>query len=959
MDFFGSIGGGNSICTIKNVEFDSIQIGVTARGTTGYNNTAKGYHIGIVTGTIYKNSAIVNNIVKNCTIDDTNTISIRNSSYQFAVGGIAGYVSNTSSSETDPGTGKRYSIENCFADVEIAIDATLRNNRLSNAGQYAIGGIVGIIRSQPVWPSNCLYVGSINGNGFIGPIFGYLINNTAYTSTNNFATLWNGNDAGNLTMDSYYNSYSAEGTYFTQSVTSGTSNQRISNSTNNIGYVQGVNKGIYQSDISTMLSMFNNYAGSEYLTWKYTNGTFSFIKRFSTSIDDSNAPTYRVVVENEYSTNLTYKWYINGTLDESVTGDSITKEPSWESEYDIEVLVYDGKYYSNAGVLIPKLTIEIEFDIDNNNDKVTARLTGTALQYINLEDYTYQWYTQDLAGGSLEKIEGQTSLTLNNLEKGMDYRLIATNNVNNLLSAENSFTYGDRIVVYVDYQNGSNNNDGYTPQTPVQNLQTAYSKLSSSGTRNENIIVMMGNYTDTYLSFYNSQTSTTYAKKVTITGKYAGVDYNAVWRFGSTFSGYYFRYLTEDTTFMYLTLNGGNGYMYLICQGHSFTIGEQVTMDNYTNASSNQGLLGSNAPGFHLFAGWYQYNRTRLPNNNSEIIIKSGSYGRIVLGGTPGTSSGQGQTTSHDFMGSSMEDSFKVSITVDIQNSTTASEYDYDVNLLVGGSACGNNYSVVTENIKSGSVGRLLGGSIGDSAERPSTGNWWEENTWDYPENTFLGTTTINITGGSVNEVYGGCLGRNMNVVGSPNATGNTCDSYFYGTATINVTGGTITNNIYGAGAGGVTGYSENSSDPYKSYGEDFETTVNINISGGTIGGNIYGGGYGYTEYLNANVTAFDGGALYGDSNIVINGSPTINGNIYAAGCGYDLSSKPNIAQMTGKSTITINGTPTINGYVFGAGAGITGYSEMAKLIGDAIININANLYTNTYGGRKYCKNRR
>ncbi len=562
-----------------------------------------------------------------------------------------------------------------------------------------------------------------------------------------------------------------------------------------------------------------------------------------------------------------------------------------------------------------------------------------------------------MAGGSLEKIEGQTSLTLENLEKGMDYRLVATNNVNSLLSAENSFTYGDRIVVYVDYQNGSNYNDGYTPQTPVQNLQTAYSKLSSSGTRNENIIVMMGNYTDTSLSFYNSQTSTTYAKKVTITGKYAGVDYNAVWRFGSNGSSYYyFRYLTEDTTFMYLTLNGGNGYMYLICQGHSFTIGEQVTMDNYTNASSNQGLLGSNAPGFHLFAGWYQYNRTRLPNNNSEIIIKSGSYGRIVLGGTPGTSSGQGQTTSHDFMGSSMDDSFKVSITVDIQNSTTASKYDYDVNLLVGGSACGNNYSVVTENIKSGSVGRLLGGSIGDSATRPSSGGWWGESDWDYPENTFLGTTTINISGGSVNEVYGGCLGRNMNVVGSPNATGNTCDSYFYGTATINITGGTITNNIYGAGAGGVTGYNVNSSDPYKSYGEEFETVVNINISGGTVGGNIYGGGYGYTEYLNANVTAVDGGALYGDSNIVISGSPTINGNIYAAGCGYNLSSKPNIAQMTGKSTITINGTPTINGYVFGAGAGISGYSEMAKLIGDSTININANLYTNAYGGGNIAK---
>lgn len=143
------------------MEFDSIQISITARGTTRNNNTTKGYHIGIVAGTVYKNTAIVNNIVKNCTIDDTNTITIRNSSYQFAVGGIAGYVSNTSSSETDPGAGQRYSIENCFADVEIAIDATLRNNTLSNAGQYAIGGIVGIIRSQPVWPSNCLYVGSI------------------------------------------------------------------------------------------------------------------------------------------------------------------------------------------------------------------------------------------------------------------------------------------------------------------------------------------------------------------------------------------------------------------------------------------------------------------------------------------------------------------------------------------------------------------------------------------------------------------------------------------------------------------------------------------------------------------------------------------------------------------------------------------------------------------------------
>ena len=70
-----------------------------------------------------------------------------------------------------------------------------------------------------------------------------------------------------------------------------------------------------------------------------------------------------------------------------------------------------------------------------------------------------------------------------------------------------------------------------------------------------------------------------------------------------------------------------------------------------------------------------------------------------------------------------------------------------------------------------------------------------------------------------------------MNIVGSTNGTGNTCDSYFYGTVNINIEGGVVEENIYGAGAGGVTGYSENSSDPYKSYGEEFNTTVNINIT--------------------------------------------------------------------------------------------------------------------------------
>lgn len=947
---FGSIGGGNLDTELRNIQFENINITITASGNTNRNTTEMGYNIGFVTGTMFKNSTVKNVIVKGSTVTDTNTVTLRNNSYQVLVGGIAGDARNSSTSTTDPGSGSRYLIENCYVNAEITLDIALRNNTLGNAAQYYTGGIIGRIRSQAVWPTNCLFSGTIDStNAFIGPIFGAVRNNTAITNTGNYATLWNGNDAGNLTMTSYYTNYTANGTVFTANQASGTSTSRIANQNNRIGYVQGVNKGLYTNDKNSRLDGFNSMSGGNYLSWKYESQDLSLIPRFSATPVQIQPNIYQMQIQDPYNTGTyTYQWYINGELDTSITGNTSPQLiPNFDTGYDVRVIMYDGTYYSIAEFEIPKLYIEIEFDVNETTDSVQASLTGSALPYVNLNDYTYTWYCMDITGTTTE-LQSGTSLTLNNLENAMEYKLVATNKVEPRASAENTFIYGTRNVIYVDYNDGNNNNNGFTPETAVQNLSTAYGKLPSEGSRNENIIVMMGNYTDTTLAFYNSRTNTTYAKKATITGKYAGVDYNAVWRFGSTSSNYYFRYLTEDLTIMNLTLNGGNGYMYLICQGHSFTAGEGVTMSNYTNASTNQGLLGNRAPGFHLFAGWYQYNQTKLPNNNCEIVLKSGTYGRVILGGTPGTSSGQGQTTSHDFMGSSMEDSFKVSILVDIQNSTTATNYDYDVNLLVGGSACGNNYSIVTENIVSGRVGRVLGGSIGDSAATLRN--------WNYPENTFLGETTINVSGGTIAELYGGCLGRNMNIVGSTTATGNTCDSYFYGTININIMGGEITGNIYGAGAGGVTGYNQNSSDPYKTYGEDFDTNVNINISNGTIGGDIYGGGYGYTEYLNANVTAVDGGALYGNSNIIISGTPTINGNIFAAGCGYDFSSKPNIAQMIGNSKIDISGTPTIRGSIFGGGAGLDGFENMAKLTGTSRININANLSSGVYGGGNIAK---
>ena len=959
---FGTIGDSNNRVTIKNIELDNPKITIDSNGTTTNSNTDKGWHIGNIAGTMYNNATIKNCIIKNMDISGGSNLTLRTNYTQLAIGGIAGYATNTANNTNDPGNDRRYEISNCYVIGNINMEVSRYNDGgwfsddYIGEGQYHAGGIIGTIRSQPVWPTNCLYNGSINSEGFIGPIFAALMNRTSFTNSSNYETLWNGNDAGNLTMNSYYTNFYANGTRFTSNETSGNSDSYLAddsswwNQSEDIEYAQGVNKGIYTNNESSMLNTFNSNAQGD-IQWEYSNGTFSLRSRFEASVDSSAKPTYRLIVNNGYTSGpYTYTWYLDGNIiPEWQNQTQITKDQSWDKDYIYDVVIYDGSYYYVAKITIEKLSLYIEFTSNRNNSTVTGTLAGEALPYINLNDYTYQWYKLDITGEYEDIIEGATDKTLTNAEEGTEYKLVATNNAISTLTVEGTYIFGDRTVVYCDYRNGDDRrNDGFSPERPVETLSTAYEKLRDNGTRNSNIIVIMGNYSSNSIYNYKegNRNDDTYAKKATLTGKYAGIDYGGELAFYSG-SGTY-RYMAEDTTFQNLIFNGNRDQMYFYLQGHSLTIGEKVTMNNYATSNSDQGLIGSRAPAFHIFCGWNQYNYRTLPRKDAEVLIKSGTYGRIVGGGSPGTSAGQGQTTSHDFMGSSKEDSFNITITIDIEHSTTSSNYDYDVNLLTGGSAAGNNYSNVVQNIKSGSVGRLIGGSIGDSADRPRN--------WNYPENTFLGTAEINVTGGSVDELYGGCLGRNMDVVGSSYASGNTCDSYYYGTVNINISGGRIESNIYGAGAGGVTGYSPNSSDKYKSYGQEFDTSVTINMTGGTIEGDVFGGGYGYTEYLNQNVTAVDGGTLYGDSTINISGNPTINGNIYAAGCGYNYRNKQEIAQMEGTSTINIEGTPVINGTIFGAGNGVSGYDEMAKLIGNSNINIYANLDSEVYGGGNIAK---
>lgn len=940
--FFGSIGGGTSKAEVRNVMFDSISIQITASGNTATTTTQKGYHIGIIVGTLYKNANILNNSITNCSITAGSTLTLANNSFRVAVGGVAGFVANgfTESkngitiSETDPGSTARYSIKSCFADVNINIGTKCANE--ASAGQYAVGGIVGIIRSQPVWPDHCMYNGSITANGFIGPIFGYLRNSTDYSSTSNYLTLWQGNDAGNLTMTSAYSApIEINGTSINGTVTTGSSTNNIAASVGKgatvIQSIQGTNKGIAYTETTDNISLLNGggLSTNTYLPW--TTG-YTITSNFtSVTVANKTTSTYDIDAKNT-KTPLTYKWYVNGTL-QTETSNALTKTSSWEEAYEIDSIIKDNNgFYYLQSFEIPKLELKITFNIDEAKAKTTAELTGTAKDLINLEDYTYQWYKLDVSGITATEIKGETLAILTQLVEGQEYKLVATNTNNAELSREGSFIYkGNRTVIYVDYAEGSNTNDGLTPETAVKTMVSAYMKLSSSGDINTNIIVVIGKYTATVFS---ASTNANMSKPATITGAYGGTDYQGNLLMAGDTAG---RFLVADTAFEHLEFRGSftdgtTASTNLYLQGYSLTMGRGVTMSNYNYI--NIGTI----PDFNVYAGWRRYNYATLPRNNSHIIIESGQYGTIALGGNTGTNavSNLSNTTSNNFTGSSSSDTF--SVTLDIEYEQKLKQYD--IGYVIGGSTLGNIYANQTINIKNGVIYELIGGSLGDSSNRPTD--------WNYPLNTFIGSTTINIIGGSIDEVCAGSMGGNIS------GTSIVGDSYFYGTITVNMSKGEIVGNLYGAGCGSVTGYNAKSSDPYSSYGQSVTTTTNINISGGTIGGDIYGGGYAYSEKLTEATTPNDGGALFGDSNITISGSPTISGNIYGAGRGNNFTSKTYNAIVIGNSNITLGGTPTITGAIYGGGNGVISNPSIAELTGETNINITTSLENNIYGGGNY-----
>lgn len=505
-------------------------------------------------------------------------------------------------------------------------------------------------------------------------------------------------------------------------------------------------------------------------------------------------------------------------------------------------------------------------------------------------------------------------------------------------------------VIYVQSSSGNDNNAGTTAATPVKTLLKAYQLLPSTGTWDDNYIVLMNNvstgntlYTQNWS--VNSTPPTDYAKNVTITGSYGGTTYsNAV--FNISMSGETHRFMWGNTRLDHLVVNGSdagsNGALRIYLQGNDFYVGEGVSFTGCRGLpiNSTTGCIASNAMGgisfqdISIIAGYLNYNgnytdASALPyaaGHVCHLTLLSGKWGRVVGGGRNDGQSNNSSVnpTSKNIFGHA-DRPWGVEITV----GGTA-----NVNLLAGGQCDGTIYANSTINLQAGTVGRLLGGSLAYSR---SVGN--------NPANSYYGTSTINMSGGTVYEFYGGSLGRYKKERDS---------TFYYGTVLINIIGGNVKGNVYAAGAGGVMGYHADNGDAHKANAANYVTTTTVNISGNAVIDNdVYGGGYGYSQYLESNSQMLpNGGSFYGESHVNVAGGH-VKGSVFGGGKGYRSTAITSlaIAQTEGRIFVTQTGG-TVDGSLYGGGLGITGYPTIARHRGfTSVVFSGGTLGGNIYGG--------
>ena len=256
----------------------------------------------------------------------------------------------------------------------------------------------------------------------------------------------------------------------------------------------------------------------------------------------------------------------------------------------------------------------------------------------------------------------------------------------------------------------------------------------------------------------------------------------------------------------------------------------------------------------------------------------------------------------------------------------------------------GGGYGTST-NMAAGTKVTVSGGTIGTSAKEEPNGNVYGGGY----AGTVTGNTEVNITGGTMNDVYGAGLGAEYNGTTWPPTAAN---ANITGTTTVNVSGGTMAN-VYGGG--------ENGSVAFNATATSSTGKSTVNVSGGEVTENVFGGGKnGTTQGATiVNVSGGNirgnvfGGALGAHGRIYVTGMRTVNildghvyGNVYGgsrnANDGNDLSRADNSFSTylgTEKISVTNISGGIVDQNVYAAGYYGSTFGSVYVFIGKDAIN--------------------